>query len=255
MYQLHSRELKKGIILELAVPMRHEPSDRAEMVNQLLYGEQYEILEQEEKWIRIKTIHDSYEGWVDRKQHSENKFELLEGDYCNAYVTLKHKQRGELSLTPGSFLPSKEILSDFNFEIVEYNQVRKNLREACMLFQNAPYLWGGRTPYGIDCSGFTQLVFRIIGVSIPRDASEQVELGEQILFIEESNEGDLAFFDNAEGKITHVGIIRKENGVHKIIHASGRVRIDNLDHNGIYNEETQSYSHKLRTIKKINNGK
>jgi cell wall-associated NlpC family hydrolase len=243
--------LKKGIILELAVPMRNEPSDRAEMVNQLLYGEQYEVLEEREKWISIKTIHDSYKGWIDLKQHSENKFDLLEGDYCNAYVTLRHKQRGELNLTPGSFLPSEEILREFNFELVENDQAPKDLRESCMLFLNAPYLWGGRTPYGIDCSGFTQLVFRLLCVSIPRDASEQVERGEQISFVEESREGDLAFFDNAEGRITHVGIILEEGGAKKIIHASGRVRIDNLDHNGIFNEETQSYSHKLRTIKRI----
>ena len=231
--------------------MRHEPSDRAEMVNQLLYGEQYEVLEEREKWIRIKTIHDSYEGWIDLKQHSENRIEFMEGAYCNAFVTMRHKQRGELNLTPGSFLPTKEILTELNFELLGHNQGQMGLRETSMLFLNAPYLWGGRTPYGIDCSGLTQLVFRLLGVSIPRDASEQLELGEQVSFVEESREGDLAFFDNTEGSITHVGIILEEGGAKKIIHASGRVRIDNLDHNGIYNEETQSYSHKLRTIKRI----
>ncbi len=243
--------MRKGIILELAVPVRHEPSDKAEMVNQLLFGEEYEVLEKREKWIRIKTIHDSYVGWIDIKQHSEDRIESLEGAYCDAYVTLRHIKRGALNVTPGSFLPSEEILRELNFEIVENDQVPKDLRESCMLFLNAPYLWGGRTPYGIDCSGLTQLVFRLLGVYIPRDASEQVELGEQISFVEESREGDLAFFDNPEGRITHVGIILEEGGAKEIIHASGRVRIDKLDHNGIYNEDTQSYSHKFRTIKRI----
>ena len=119
-------------------------------------------------------------------------------------------------------------------------------------FLNAPYLWGGRTILGIDCSGFTQLVMLLNGRSIPRDAYQQAELGDTVAFVEEAQTGDLAFFDNAEGRITHVGIVLREAEHHvSIIHASGKVRIDALDHQGIFNAERSAYSHKLRIIKRF----
>ena len=116
------------------------------------------------------------------------------------------------------------------------------------MYLNSPYLWGGRSPFGIDCSGFTQMVFKLNGIKLPRDAYEQAEIGKTLNFIEETQKGDLAFFDNEEGKIIHTGIIIDKN---KIIHSSGKVRIDNLDHYGIFNAETGKYSHNLRLIKKV----
>jgi cell wall-associated NlpC family hydrolase len=116
------------------------------------------------------------------------------------------------------------------------------------VYLNAPYLWGGKTPFGIDCSGFTQMVYKLNGYHLKRDASQQATEGEPLSFIEESEPGDLAFFDNEEGKIIHVGIIMDNN---YIIHSSGKVRIDRLDHLGIYNAETNRHTHKLRVIKKM----
>ena len=116
------------------------------------------------------------------------------------------------------------------------------------LFLNTPYLWGGKTPFGIDCSGFSQMVYRINGYQLNRSAEEQSQQGDALSFIEESEPGDLAFFDNNEGVIDHVGIILKDN---YIIHVNGEVRIDRIDHTGIFNTDKRLYSHQLRVIKKI----
>ena len=125
---------------------------------------------------------------------------------------------------------------------------REKIVDNAMMYVNAPYLWGGRSPFGIDCSGFTQLVYKIGGKKLPRDAYQQAEIGQTLSFVEEAENGDLAFFDNEEGSIIHVGILLGEN---EIIHSSGKVRIDKIDHQGIFNVDTKKYSHKLRLIKKI----
>ena len=125
---------------------------------------------------------------------------------------------------------------------------KDKIAEDALMYLNAPYLWGGKSPFGIDCSGFTQIVYKINNIVIPRDAYQQAKLGEGYSFLEEAEAGDIAFFDNDEGKIIHVGILVGKN---KIIHASGKVRIDTLDHQGIFNKETNSYSHKLRIIKTL----
>jgi cell wall-associated NlpC family hydrolase len=124
----------------------------------------------------------------------------------------------------------------------------KNILSTAYLFLNAPYLWGGKSPFGIDCSGFTQITYKINGYKLPRDANQQVELGEPLSFVEEAEAGDLAFFDNEEGKIVHVGILLDNQ---QIIHASGCVKIDKFDHYGIFSSDTKKYSHTLRVIKRI----
>ncbi|OUL61932.1 C40 family peptidase [Flavobacterium sp. AJR] len=250
-----------GICNLAIVPVRFEPSDRSEIVTQVLFGEHFEILEQQNQWSKIKIQFDDYEGWVDSKQYqiiSEANYNLLSSDaqILNAdlidYITSPNNLLLPIPLGASlTFLNNSEInTSNFEFEGTKTSGIKpkKSLINTAFMYQNAPYLWGGKTPFGIDCSGFTQMVYKLNGYKIKRDASQQALEGAPLSFIEESEAGDLAFFDNDEGNITHVGIIMDNN---YIIHASGKVRIDRLDHLGIYNPETNRHTHKLRVIKKI----
>lgn len=243
------------------IPLRAESSDRSEIVSQVLFGEHFEIIETQNQWSKIRLHFDNYEGWVDSKQYqiiSEKSFKALSKDaiILNAdlveYVT--NPQNVLLPIPLGSslsFLNHSEINTEsFEFEGMRTSGVKSKseLLTTAYLYLNAPYLWGGKTPFGIDCSGFTQMVYKLNGYALLRDASQQSTQGEALSFIEESEPGDLAFFDNEEGKIIHVGIIMENN---YIIHASGKVRIDRLDHLGIYNAQLNRHTHRLRVIKKI----
>ena len=243
------------------IPLRAEPNDRSEIVSQLLFGEHFEILEKQKQWSKIKLYFDDYEGWVDSKQYqliSKNSFELLSD---NAVILssdlveyVSNSNNTLIPITLGaslSFLNHSEInIENFDFEGLKVSGIKSknNIINTAFLYLNAPYLWGGKTPFGIDCSGFTQMVYKLNGYNLLRDASQQSTQGEALSFIEESEPGDLAFFDNEEGKIIHVGIIMEDN---YIIHASGKVRIDRLDHLGIYNAQDNRHTHRLRVIKKI----
>ena len=250
-----------GICNLAIVPVRSEPSDRSEIVTQLLFGEHIEILERQNQWSKIKIQFDDYEGWVDSKQYQiiseanynqlSNEAIILNADLID-YITAPNNLLLPIPLGASlSFLNNSEInTSNFDFEGTKTSGVKPKtaLIATAFMYLNAPYLWGGKTPFGIDCSGFTQMVYKLNGYKIHRDASQQALEGEPLSFIEESEVGDLAFFDNEEGNIIHVGIIMENN---YIIHASGKVRIDRLDHLGIYNPETNKHTHKLRVIKKI----
>ncbi|MDO9183886.1 MAG: C40 family peptidase [Bacteriovorax sp.] len=250
-----------GICNLAIIPLRFEPSDKSEIVSQVLFGEHFEILEQFKQWARIKMQYDGYEGWVDSKQFqpiSESNFNQLSEDaiILNAdlieYITAPNNLLIPIPLASSlSFLNHSEINTvNFDFEGTKISGIKpkKELINTAFMYLNAPYLWGGKTPFGIDCSGFTQMVYKLNGYKLLRDASQQATQGEPLSFIEESEPGDLAFFDNDEGNIIHVGIIMENN---YIIHASGKVRIDRLDHLGIYNAEINKHTHKLRVIKKI----
>ena len=256
--------LTYGIGFLTSAPMREEPSDRAECVNVLLFGETYDILERAPKWSRIRLHHDRYEGWIDNLQIQpigEEYLELLKkaprSVSADPVGLLQGPEPSDYPLiTQGSFLPLldgdtlrlKNKSYTYQGTVVSGTKGRNELVDFAFSYLNAPYLWGGRTPFGIDCSGFTQMVYRLCGYVLPRDASQQVKKGETLSFLEECQPGDLAFFDNAEGAITHVGIVLED---FNIIHASGRVRVDGLDHSGIYNSELNRHTHKLRVLKRI----
>jgi hypothetical protein len=248
--------MKYGICNLSMVPLRAEAADSSELVTQVLYGELFKVLESRKKWSRIRLAFDGYEAWIDNKQflfieednykHLSKQTPIFSEDLVDM-VTTKDKQI--LSIVLGSSLNGLDFLNhDFEGSSVQEKFSKENLINTALLYLNTPYLWGGKTPFGIDCSGLTQMVYKINGYPLKRDANQQVEQGEALSFIEESEPGDLAFFDNPEGDITHVGIIMKDN---YIIHAHGKVRIDRLDHTGIFNIQTNLHTHKLRVIKRI----
>lgn len=243
------------------IPLRLEPSDRSELISQVLFGEHFTILEQNQKWSRIQLAYDAYEGWIDNKQFvmiTEEQFNQLSKDsIVLSNDLIEYITSPSNLLTP---IPLGASLSFLNHEAINTNNLsfeglrssgikpKANLINSAHMYLHAPYLWGGKTPFGIDCSGLTQMVYKLNGYKLSRDASQQAKQGEALSFIEESEPGDLAFFDNEEGNIIHVGIIMEDN---YIIHASGKVRIDRLDHLGIYNAETNRHTHKLRVIIKV----
>lgn len=240
--------------------MRAEPSERSEMVSQVLFGEAFEVLEWKEGWTQIVTATDNYQGWISRLQFTmlghSNYQQLLQTPPKLTYkaITQAWKIRDNSVL----YLPAGSSLSFLNgttcylekekFEIIGQMGQSESIDLVAKSFINTPYLWGGRTHFGIDCSGFVQLVFKLKGMQLKRDASMQAEQGKPINSIADALIGDLAFFENADGKITHVGmLLNREN----IIHASGKVKIDILDEKGIYSEEQSRYTHKLTSIRRI----
>lgn len=255
-----------GICNLSIVPCRKEPSDRSEMVTQLLFGDHFELLEVHGSWCKIKIAYDAYECWIDKKQFlpiAQPTFDILNSTeaYCvNELIQIvtdtKLSQLFPVSI--GSTLPNFDNgecaieNSTYTYDgayVTGLLPFSKNgIIDTAMMYLNAPYLWGGKTPFGIDCSGFSQMVYKLNGIKIKRDAYQQAEEGETLSFVEEAEPGDLAFFDNDEGKIVHVGIVMDNN---KIIHASGKVRIDGFDHQGIFNNDKKDYSHRLRLLKRI----
>jgi len=253
-----------GICRHSIIPVRDKPSDKSEMTTQLLFGESYEVLElsDDKKWYKIEIDFDSYQGWLDLKQCNEisreyyDQIQNLEYKICTDLISQILYKKQMLNIVIGSILPitSSELFKmneQFAFNGEAKNTGRKSnfefLKKIALKYLNAPYLWGGKTPFGIDCSGFTQQVYRICGYKLKRDSFQQYLAGLKVE-IKDSLPGDLAFFSNEQEKIVHVGILLEEN---KIIHASGKVRIDMLDEKGIFNESISSYTHKLAGIRRI----
>jgi|TARA_B110000285_G_scaffold192235_1_gene220491 cell wall-associated NlpC family hydrolase len=236
--------------------MRKENNHRSELVSQLLYGDCFKIIGKKKEWFQIITLLDNYNGWIDQKQgliidESIAKKVGVENPKCTTQLIdyIETQNKDLIALVLGSNVSGASILKHkYKGPAMVGKKEKSNLLKSASLYLNAPYLWGGKTPMGIDCSGLTQMMYRINGYKIPRDASEQSLLGETLSFIDESEPGDLAFFDDEEGNIIHVGLLLQN---HHILHAHGKVRIDRIDQTGIYNIESQKHSHKLRIIKKI----
>lgn len=247
------------------IPLRAEPSSRSEMVSQLLFGELFSIIGQEGSWLQVQCDFDAYTGWIDIKQCrpvSDAFAEIFKStrspfSYDLVQMVFNETKKIAIPIVLGSTLPTMKN-QKFSIDEDEYsyegegyevnNATRGMICKTALLYLNSPYCWGGRSPFGIDCSGLVQMVFRMNGYRMKRDASQQSSQGETVSFVSEAEPGDLVFFDNDDGSIIHTGIILPN---HKVIHSSGRVRIDDLDHEGIFSAEQQKYTHRLRIIKSI----
>jgi hypothetical protein len=263
--------MKYGITHLSQISMREMPSHKSQLVSQLLFGDAYQIEEITCNWLKIKTLHCGYEGFIDKKLwnelHEEDaaKYESLPKYFVTDYLIFIKEFETNITFPVfmGSSFPFPQdnmLILGHSIFVVELPEARvspkhPNLSEkqsALIQFAagylRAPYLWGGRTPAGLDCSALVQLIFKSVNIPLPRDASQQVNYGNQVDFATEWQVGDVAFFDNEEGFITHVGII---SGKDKILHASGFVKIDSLDTTGIFNKQLEQYTHKLRTVKRF----
>lgn len=228
------------------VPMRKEASHESELVSELLFNDIYEIIDENHEWLKIRCLYDSYEGWIRKLQHNELSQEKL-----NEYIA-KDKY---IINSPVSYYNFK-VLS-FGSKIFENKPNSIMLRdsfspkimvESAIKLLDTPYRWGGKSIMGIDCSALVQLCAKVAGFKLPRDASQQVNHGDIVMYGNEIKAGDLAFFENEDRKITHVGILLSND---KIIHASGKVRIDTFDQTGILNKDTNRHTHVLSVIKRL----
>lgn len=259
------RESPYGICHLSVVPVRLGSADNAELGTQLLFGDVFVIEETsaDQKWIRITITGDNYSGWIDAKQHrriSKEYYDLVltyESPLCKGLIGLLQSDKRFIPVLMGSVLPfykngtvtlEGEVFT-YQGEIIYAKRTTdpRQVEAIAHFYLGAPYLWGGKGHFGIDCSGFVQQVFKFCGYNLPRDAWQQAQCGLDVPF-SASRGGDMAFFSEDAGKITHVGIITQSG---QIIHASGEVRIDYFDPKGILNVEKRVYSHRLVAIKRL----
>lgn len=247
------------VCINTYIPLRAAPSHRSEMVSQILFGERFSIIESSGTWLKVETLFDRYSGWIDALHEGFTHWgEEGPGIIIGHDLVCTKEEGTPLRLYPGSELFNlSDDMSTFKvgnktFTINEAHASslapHASIKETALRFLNAPYLWGGRTPSGTDCSGFAQIVFKIHGIALPRDAAQQAKEGHTVNFLSDALPGDLLFFSTDTDYISHAGIMLDKATV---IHASGIVRTDMVDHQGIWREDAGRYTHRLRIIKRV----
>jgi len=258
--------MQTAVCLLAVVPMRKEPAHRSEMVSQVLMGEYVQLGEEKDDFVAVKSLYDGYEGWILANQLTPVAAEQVyqTSKYISGFseeVLIDWRCRMAPLATPIYQPHSDKEYIELGKHHVIYNVEKdeiwdtegkqvseENLKEVTDMYLDTPYLWGGRSVYGIDCSGFVQQVFKFFGIKLQRDACLQAEQGTLVNGVEAAMLGDLAFFQNEKGRIIHVGIVLNNN---EIVHASGRVRIDTLDAEGIINKETGKRSHIIHSFRRV----
>ncbi len=254
--------MEYAVVTVAAAPVRRKPDHRKEMVNQLLFGETVKIVKtKNERWCKIRSLHDDYEGWMTMTmlEETDEKTATTMSRFASSDI-LSAVQVGDktINIPAGSSLPSfrdgkgKLGEQEYVFQgsyVTRDQQVPGDelVKKLTGTWLHAPYLWGGRSPLGVDCSGFVQVIFKLMGIDLPRDAWQQAQQGKAVKKFSEAQTGDLAFFDNKED-IVHVGILL---GNGQMIHSSGKVRIDNIDKKGIVNTTTGKRTLRLRAIRRM----
>jgi gamma-D-glutamyl-L-lysine dipeptidyl-peptidase len=254
-----------GICRQAIIPVRVAPQHTSELVSQLLFGDSYEVHEASphKHWLFIRVTGDQIEGWIDLRQHHAITPEYLDqinqADYkiTTDVTSVILYKKSPLTIVMGSIVPisSSDLFKTdeqfaFNGEAKSLSQRRdfEFLKFVASRYINAPYCWGGKSPFGIDAGGLVQMVFRIAGYSVLRHPDQQSASGKKVKSIGDALPGDLALFADAKGRITHSGIVLEDE---KIIHAWGRVRIDHLHEEGIMDVDTKILSHQLFGLRRV----
>ena len=240
----------KLICLLTSVPIRKEPISSSEKVSSLMFGETCEVLEQKEDWVKIKSTLDGYVGFVSKERlvsYIPQSHSFTKRVYAPFLVAKAANKSIQISC--GSYIPENNSFQ-FRGETYSINEIKnqeKDLLNLAYQYLNTPYNWGGRSIYGIDCSGYMQVLFSLCGIQLPRDAYQQAEIGHEVSF-KDRKKGDVAFFTNSKGRVTHVGIL---SSVDRILHSAGFVREDTFNSKGIFRVIEQEQTHHLCFIKRF----
>ncbi|HRI78577.1 MAG TPA: C40 family peptidase [Cyclobacteriaceae bacterium] len=254
-----------GVCRLAVVPVRKESREASEQITQLLFGDHYEVINfsPDRKWAHITIYSDQTEGWLDIRQHhviSKEYFEQINAtDYkiTTEIASPVLYKKSPLTIVMGSVVPisNSELFKieeqfAFNGESKSLGQRRDAdfVKSVAKKYLQAPFLAGGKSPFGIDDTGLVQMIFRIAGYSLPRNIRQQLQAGKKVKSFEDSSTGDLAFFSEKGKEVSHVGLIIDGD---KVIHASGYVRMDPITDEGILNPETKIYSHLFHSIRRI----